>query len=76
MNTSMSDIESESDLNVLAYDPEYNLNFYGSPVTEETEQAKTQSDTNIAGPSTSSQVISRTQVSHFLVWFCCYLLVD
>ena len=69
----MSGSESESDFNVSVYDQEDNLNFYGSPVTEETEQGETQSDTNIiGGPSTSSQVVSCRQVSYFLVRFCCY----
>ena len=63
----MSGSESESDLNVLLYDPEDNLNFYGSPVAEDV-QPETQGDT-IGGPSTSSQVISRMQVSYFSIVF-------
>jgi hypothetical protein len=58
----MSDSESESDLNVSCYDPEDNLNIYGSPIY--TEQAENV-DEEQPGPSNVlvDQPNRRTEVS-------------
>ena len=68
--------DSDSDLAVSVYDPEDNLNFYGSPVErhdlsdcEVEERASTAQARNVAAAATTSNEnidTERTQVSAYL----------
>ena len=57
----MSSSDSESDLNISVYDPEDNLNFYGSPVRQQSEDhGETYRD---LAEQVNASHPSRTQVS-------------
>ena len=65
----MSSDESDSDLNVEVYDPEDNVNVYGSPVAVENEYPEgTPDNVAVVSASPSGNQANRTQVS--LIYHC------
>lgn len=73
--------DSDSDLDVSVYDPEDNLNFYGSPVERddlsdcEVEKSACTAQANVAAATTSTENIDteRTQVSAYI--FCTHIVI-